>query len=139
VVTGSRRGGDDIFDVAESIFQSCVPGCATRGCAHPDVAQDGNAAGAGQTYGVRCVAKRCTSVVVAATTCASNADCGPGQTCAAFVTNVGPTSSTKLECRANLCGDRPVSCTCASSACAGFGGGLCSVGDNRLTCDDGRQ
>ena len=57
----------------------------------------------------------------------------------AFVTTVGPTSSTKMECRANLCGDRQLSCTCASSACAGFGAGLCSVRDDRLTCDDGRQ
>jgi hypothetical protein len=71
--------------------------------------------------------------------CQTNADCGAGGLCVAYVTNRGPTSTTTFSCRANPCGQSPLSCSCAASLCAGFGAGYCSVSGDQLKCDDGGQ
>src|SRR5215471_8778526 len=140
IVTAIRSGTDATFATAEQAFNSCVPGCNVRGCFHADMAEDlGTITSSTQSFAAQCQAGRCTSVVTTATTCSSDSDCGAGQICVAFVTHVGPSSSTQLACHGNPCGGSALSCTCASSACTAFFAGLCSVNAGRLTCDDGRQ
>jgi hypothetical protein len=140
VVTAIRVGTDVSFMTADQAFQACVPGCGVRGCGHPDMAEDGQELGTvGQSFAAECQNGRCTSVVTMGSNCAADTDCGAGQICVAYVTNLGPTSSTQLACRGNPCGASALSCTCAGSVCTGFYSALCTVGNGRLTCDDGKQ
>jgi hypothetical protein len=69
--------------------------------------------------------------------CQTNTDCGADALCVAFVTTVGPTSTTKRTCHTNPCGQTTLSCSCAASLCSGFGLGECSVSGPQLTCNNG--
>jgi hypothetical protein len=140
VITAIRVGSDASFASAEQAYQTCVPGCGVRGCFHADMAEDGETlAGAGRAFAAECQGGRCTSSVTMGSSCASAGDCGSGQICVAFVTNLGPTSTTTLSCRGNPCGASALACTCAGSICTGFLAGLCNVNNGQFTCDDGRQ
>jgi len=140
IVTAIRSGSEASFATAEQTFHSCVPGCDVRGCFHADIAENGQTlTGTGQAFAAQCVSGRCTTVVTAGSNCSSDGDCAAGEVCVAFVTNLGPTSTTTLSCRGNACGAAALSCTCAGSDCTGFFSGICSVNAGRLTCGDGRQ
>jgi hypothetical protein len=141
VMVAIRNGTNATFTAAEQAFQSCVPGCGLRGCFHADTAEDGKQAGSvGQAIVAQCQNKRCTSVVgTNPASCATNTDCGAGRLCVAFVSNIGPMTSTKRECRDNACGAAALACGCASSTCTGAGFPFCGVSGSQLTCDDGRQ
>jgi hypothetical protein len=141
VVVGIRNGTNATFTAAQQTFESCVPGCHLRGCFHADMAEDGKGvSAAGEAFVAKCQNNRCTSVVgTNPATCTTNADCGAGRLCVGFVTNIGPTSTTKHECRDNPCGGAALACACASSICTGAAFPLCSVNGSQLTCDDGRQ
>jgi len=140
VITAVRSGTEASFATAEQAFQSCVPGCNVRGCFHADAAENGQTLVAtGQAFAAQCQGGRCTSVVTTGSECASDGDCAAGEICVAFVTNLGPTSTTTLSCRGNACGATALSCTCAGSDCTGFFSGICTVNAGRLACDDGRK
>lgn len=141
VITAIRAGTEATFTAAQQAFESCVPGCRVRGCAHADFAenQQSIAGTTNQAFAAECVNGRCTSVVTTGSNCATDGDCGTGEICVAFVTNLGPTSTTTLSCRGNTCGASPLSCACAGSICTGFFSGICTVNGARLSCDDGRQ
>jgi len=56
-------GTEASANAAEAEFQNCRD-CPPLGCAHPDMAEDGNVAGAGQSIVATCLSgTRCTSVV----------------------------------------------------------------------------
>ena len=141
VVTAIRVGSDASFTAAEQAYQSCVPGCAVRGCFHYDMAEDNNGmlTATGQSFAAECQSGRCTSVVTTGPACTVNTDCGAGEICAAYVNNLGPTSTTTLACRGNPCGAAPLDCTCAGSVCTGFYSAICTVNGSQLTCNDGKQ
>jgi hypothetical protein len=141
VITAIRAGSDAAFNAAEQAFQSCVPGCSVRGCFHADFAENQQSitGTTNQAFAARCMNGRCASVVTTGSNCTVDGDCGTGEICAAFTTNLGPTSTTSLTCRGNPCGGSALSCACAGSICTGFFAGQCTVNTARLSCNDGRQ
>jgi hypothetical protein len=141
VITAIRAGSDASFSAAEQAFQSCVPGCNVRGCFHADFAENQQSitGATNEAFAAQCVNGRCTSVVTTGSNCAVDGDCGTGEICVAFITNLGPTSTTALSCRGNPCRTSAVSCACAGSICTGFFAGQCSFNAARLSCNDGRQ
>jgi hypothetical protein len=74
----------------------------------------------------------------ASTNCLANSDCGNGRLCVAFVTNVGPMSTTTRQCRPNPCAAAQLSCSCAGTLCSAPTS-ICAVQGDRVICDDGRQ
>ena len=141
VITAIRAGTESTFTAAQQAFESCVPGCNVRGCFHADFAENQQSitGTTNEAFAAACVNGSCTSVVTTGSNCTADGDCGAGEICAAFVTNLGPTSMTMLSCRGNSCGSSALSCACAGSICTGFYAGICTVNAARLTCDDGRQ
>jgi hypothetical protein len=138
-VVAIKSGTQASFASAEQTYRGCVPGCGQRGCFHADLAEEGGSPGAGQTIVAECRSARCLSVVRSEpAACATNGDCGIDRLCVAYVTNVGPTSTTKRQCRANPCGAGPLACSCAGSLCAAPNS-FCSVREDQVVCDDGRQ
>jgi hypothetical protein len=74
----------------------------------------------------------------AVTGCEKNSDCGPQELCVSYVSNIGPSTSVQRSCKANPCGDKTLSCTCAAPVCPG-GFPICYVNGDQISCDDGRQ
>ena len=139
VVTGVAKGSQAAFTAAESAYFTCVPGCGSRGCFHADRAEVGGTPGVGQTIVPVCKDQRCSSMVSPPSAmCMSDVDCRSGRLCVTFVTNVGPSSTTRLECRDNPCGAAPVTCACAGSLCTGATR-FCSGSGIALRCEDGKQ
>jgi hypothetical protein len=138
VVVAIRKGTDAAFSTAEQAFQSCVPGCGTRGCSHATMAEDGNTPGmVGQAIFARCDNQRCTSVVAVAPNCVATKDCAVGQICVTYASGL-PSAPVRRECRSNPCGmTDATTCTCAGSVCKGFGIGSCSIKGTDVTCSDG--
>jgi hypothetical protein len=62
VKLGVRIGSEGSANAAEAEFQKCRA-CPPLGCAHPDLAEDGNIPAMGQAIVATCVSSRCTSVV----------------------------------------------------------------------------
>jgi hypothetical protein len=141
VITAIRAGTESTFTAAQQAFESCVPGCNVRGCDHADFAENQQSivGTTNEAFAAECVNGRCTSIVTTGSNCTTDANCGAGEICVAFVTNLGPTSTTTMSCRGNSCGASALSCTCAGTICTGFYSGICTVNAARLTCDDGKQ
>jgi len=62
VKLGVRLGTEASANAAEVAFQTCRA-CPPLGCAHPDMAEDGQVPSTGQAIVATCVTNRCTSVV----------------------------------------------------------------------------
>jgi hypothetical protein len=131
-------GTESSFAAADKTYFACVPGCGMRGCFHADLAEEGGSPGSGQAIVPECRAGRCLSVVRSEPSCTTSADCSAGQRCVAFVTTVGPTTTTTRQCRANPCAGAPLACPCARSLCVAPTS-MCAVRGGELVCDDGRQ
>jgi hypothetical protein len=139
IVVAIRTGTSSSFATAEQAFQSCVPGCAVRGCFHADLAEDGQTLSTGKAFAAQCQSGRCTSVVtdtpVNAATCHGGVACVGTQSCGfdcmGNIGNVTGVAGPGITCS---CVNGTYSCRVVYESTAGFTTPLCPAAPQGAPC-----